>query len=154
MRRRLAFFLTCAGLLLLIYVCSEYWQMYAGQRKLALEWQQQSAQPEVIPASDKDSLVRLTIAKINLDAVVVEGTSRKSLKLGPGHMENSARPDLPETRSSSPTGTLFSVTSTSCARGMRLTSGDGAKSTNSKLQAVVWLSPRIFRPYSSLLRRA
>jgi sortase A len=92
MRQRLALVLTCTGLLLLIYVCSEYWKMYAGQRKLSLEWQQQSAQPEVIPASDKDSLVRLTIAKINLDAVVVEGTSRKSLNLGPGHMENSARP--------------------------------------------------------------
>jgi sortase A len=92
MRQRLALLLSCAGLLLLIYVCSQYWQIYAGQRKLALEWQQQSAQPEVISASDRDSLVRLTIAKINLDAVVVEGTSRKSLKLGPGHMENSAIP--------------------------------------------------------------
>jgi sortase (surface protein transpeptidase) len=35
---------------------------------------------------------QLTVAKINLDAVVVEGTSRKSLKLGPGHLENSAIP--------------------------------------------------------------
>jgi sortase A len=92
MRQRLALFLTGAGLLLLLYVFSQYWQMYAGQRRLALEWQRQSARPENIPASDSDPLVRLTIAKINLDAVVVEGTSRKSLKLGPGHVENSALP--------------------------------------------------------------
>jgi sortase (surface protein transpeptidase) len=85
MRQRLAIFLTGAGLLLLLYVFSQYWQMYAGQRKLAREWQQQNARPENIPASNSDPLIRLTIAKINLDAVVVEGTSRKSLKLGPGH---------------------------------------------------------------------
>jgi len=91
-RRRLALFLTSAGLLLLLYVSSEYCQMYYGQRKLALEWQQQSARPQNILASDSDTLVRLTIAKINLDAVVVEGTSRKSLKLGPGHMQSSAVP--------------------------------------------------------------
>lgn len=92
MRQRLALFLTSAGLLLLLYVSFQYWQMYAGQKKLALEWQQQSARPQNILASDSDTLVRLTIAKINLDAVVVEGTSRKSLKLGPGHMQNSALP--------------------------------------------------------------
>jgi hypothetical protein len=33
---------------------------------------------------------QITIAKINLDAVIVEGTSRKSLKLGPGHVQDSA----------------------------------------------------------------
>src|ERR1019366_6580311 len=92
MRKRLARFSTGAGLLLLLYVSSQYWQMYAGQRKLALEWQQQKARPENITASDDDALARLTIAKINLDAVVVEGTSRKSLKLGPGHLQNSAVP--------------------------------------------------------------
>jgi sortase A len=73
-------------------VSSQYWQMYAGQRKLALEWRQQNARPAGVIAGDSDALVRLTIAKINLDAVVVEGTSRKSLKLGPGHMQNSAVP--------------------------------------------------------------
>jgi LPXTG-site transpeptidase (sortase) family protein len=92
MRQRLAHLLTGAGLLLLLYVCSQYWLMYAGQRKLALEWQQQNAHPENIVASNSDALVRLTIARINLDAVVVEGTSRQSLKLGPAHMEKSAVP--------------------------------------------------------------
>jgi len=89
-RQRLAPFFTGIGLLLLLYVSWQYWQMYAGQRKLALEWQQQSARPANIVGGDSDVLVRLTIARIKLDAVIVEGTSRRSLKLGPGHMEHSA----------------------------------------------------------------
>jgi sortase A len=91
-RQQLALFLTGVGLLLLFNVSFQYWQMYAAQRNLALEWQQQDARPASIVVSDGDVLSRLTIAKINLDAVIVEGTSRKSLKLGPGHMEDSAVP--------------------------------------------------------------
>jgi sortase A len=45
-----------------------------------------------LPRRLSEALVRLTIAKINLDAVIVEGTSRESLRLGPGHMEDSALP--------------------------------------------------------------
>ena len=92
MRQQLALFLTGVGVLLLLYVSFRYWQMYAAQKKLALAWQQQDARPVNIVGSDGDALVRLTITKINLDAVIVEGTSRKSLKLGPGHMEDSAVP--------------------------------------------------------------
>ena len=92
MRQQLALFLTGVGVLLLLYVSFQYWQMYAAQKKLALAWQQQDARPVNIVGSDGDALVRLTITKINLDAVIVEGTSRESLKLGPGHMEDSALP--------------------------------------------------------------
>ena len=92
MRQRLALFLTGSGLLLLLYVSSQYWQMYTVQRRLAAEWQRQSTAPANIASRDGNALVRLTIARINLDAVIVEGTSRKSLKLGPGHVEDSALP--------------------------------------------------------------
>lgn len=92
MRQQLALFLTGVGALLLLYVSFQYWQMYAAQKKLALAWQQQDARPANIVGSDGDTLVRFTIAKIDLDAVIVEGTSRKSLKLGPAHMEDSAVP--------------------------------------------------------------
>jgi sortase A len=91
-RQKFALFLSGIGLLLLLYVFCQYWQMHAAQRKLEMEWQQQNAQPARVVDSDGDALVRLTIAKIGLDAVIVEGTSRKSLKLGPGHMEGSAVP--------------------------------------------------------------
>jgi LPXTG-site transpeptidase (sortase) family protein len=90
--QQLALFLSGVGLVLLLYVSSQYWQMYNAQRELALEWQHQNARPANIGSADAHALVRLTIAKIKLDAVVVEGSSRKSLKLGPGHMENSALP--------------------------------------------------------------
>jgi LPXTG-site transpeptidase (sortase) family protein len=91
-RQRLAFFLTGVGLLLVLYVSCQYWQMYAGQKKLAVEWQQQNARPANILDNDSDALTRLTIARIKLDAVIVEGASNKSLKLGPGHMADSALP--------------------------------------------------------------
>jgi LPXTG-site transpeptidase (sortase) family protein len=90
--QHLALFLSGVGLVLLLYVSSQYWQLHNAQRKLALEWQQQNARPANSGSADAHALVRLTIAKIKLDAVVVEGTSRKSLKLGPGHMEDSAPP--------------------------------------------------------------
>jgi LPXTG-site transpeptidase (sortase) family protein len=92
LRRRLALFLTGVGLLLLLYVSIQYGQMYASQKKLALEWSQQNAQSETAPRNESDALTRLTIAKIKLDAVIVEGTSRNLLKLGPGHMEHSVLP--------------------------------------------------------------
>jgi sortase A len=96
MRQRLAFFLAGAGLLLLFYVSGEYWAMHASQRKLLLEWQKQTAHPSSVSSNERDApsdaLTRLTIAKINLDTVIVEGSSRKSLRLGPGHVEDSALP--------------------------------------------------------------
>jgi LPXTG-site transpeptidase (sortase) family protein len=93
-RHQLALLLASVGVLLLLYVSCQYWQMYAGQRKLLLEWRQQNERPASTAGNDGDSLARLTIAEINLDAVIVEGTSNKSLKLGPGHLEKSVLPGL------------------------------------------------------------
>jgi LPXTG-site transpeptidase (sortase) family protein len=90
MQQRLALFLTSLGLLLLLYVSGQYWGIYSGQKKLAVAWHQQNARPANLSISESGNLVRLTIAKIKLDAVIVEGTSRKWLKLGPGHMRDSA----------------------------------------------------------------
>jgi sortase A len=72
--------------------------MYSSQRRLAREWQQQQERAKLQP-SDKaevrpisDGLTRLSIPKINLTAVVVEGTSHKQLLLGPGHIKDTAAP--------------------------------------------------------------
>lgn len=93
MRQGLALFLAGGGLLLLLFVGSQYWQMHAGQRELAVAWQQQNAvSPENTDQSNASALTRLTIKKIELDAVIVNGISRKALKLGPGHMEDSPLP--------------------------------------------------------------
>jgi len=74
---------------LLAYVTVQYTTMYREQKRLAEEWQQQQNQPataDVAPASD--GLTRLVVPKIHLDVVVVEGTSRHQLLIGPGHIEN------------------------------------------------------------------
>ena len=95
LRRRFASFLTSVGILLLLYVFIQYAQMYVVQRALASEWRQQNARPANAlndAGNASGALTRLTIARIKLDAVIVEGTSQKSLKLGPGHMQNSAFP--------------------------------------------------------------
>ncbi|MDP2210975.1 MAG: class E sortase [Candidatus Aquicultor sp.] len=41
---------------------------------------------------EKDPFARIVIPKIDLDAIVVEGVGTEALKLGPGHMEETAHP--------------------------------------------------------------
>ena len=83
--------LIVGGVALLIYVVSQYATMYAAQRHLTEEWQQQNLPLPAQPAGMVTTLTRLTIPNIKLDAVVVEGVNRKDLLMGPGHM-----PDTPE----------------------------------------------------------
>jgi sortase A len=83
--------LMMAGVALLIYVASQYAAMFAAQRRLTQQWQQQNLQLPTRPAGLVTTLTRLTIPSIKLDAVVVEGVNRKDLLMGPGHL-----PDTPE----------------------------------------------------------
>jgi sortase A len=86
------------GLMLLGYVSIEYGDMYWSQRELQEKWAEQQsnhskAAPDTAETPDvDDGLTRLTIPKIDLAAVVVEGTGRKQLLLGPGHMESTPAP--------------------------------------------------------------
>jgi len=96
-RRILPIVMLFAGLALLGYVATQYSQMYFAQRALAHRWaEQQAAPPSPTSSADAkpadDGLVRLSIPKINLDDVVVEGTNHKSLLLGPGHLEDTPQP--------------------------------------------------------------
>lgn len=85
--------LLIVGALLLGYVGAQYGEMFLEQRHLAREWQkqqQQAHQPSARPAaenSEDDGLIRLSAPKIDLDSVVVEGTSHRALLLGPGHLQ-------------------------------------------------------------------
>jgi sortase A len=95
---RISLALIVVGALLLGYVSVEYFTMYSSQRRLAREWQQQQELARSQP-SDKaelkrvsDGLTRISIPKINLTAVVVEGVSRKQLLLGPGHLKDTPAP--------------------------------------------------------------
>lgn len=84
------------GFVVLLYVGTEYALMFREQHVLANQWaaQNSTASPALQPtsASVADNLVRLTIPKINVDAIVVEGTSAKDLMRGPGHIRSSAYP--------------------------------------------------------------
>jgi sortase A len=95
-RKVLSLALTIVGIGLLAYVSAEYWSMYRAQRSLEAQWERQSAvaaqasgQPVLSP---EDLLTRVSIPKINLDAIVVEGAGRKQLSIGPGHITTTALP--------------------------------------------------------------
>src|SRR5437764_11155169 len=94
-RKVLSMVLLLLGVSLLGYVGSEYWGMYRTQKQLEAQWEQQAAtvrapgQPRL---AAHDLLTRVSIPKISLDAIVIEGVSRKQLSVGPGHMKDTAFP--------------------------------------------------------------
>ena len=81
------------GAALLLYVGSEYYTMYAAQKNLAREFERQNAavQQQVSQVAD-DGLTRISIPKINLNAIIVEGTSHRALLKGPGHVKDTPAP--------------------------------------------------------------
>lgn len=94
-RRVISLALVVIGVVLLGYVAGQYWGMYRSQQNLEAEWQRQAATvsaPEKAPISPDQLLTRLQIPKIQLDAIVVEGASRRELSEGPGHMKETAQP--------------------------------------------------------------
>lgn len=98
-RRTLSLALIIVGLALLGYVANAYWGMYRSQKTLEAQWERQAALANTPGAAPKltaeDMLTRVVIPKINLDAIVVEGASRKKLSEGPGHMKETATPGEP-----------------------------------------------------------
>ncbi len=80
------------GAAILLYVASQYWMMFAEQRRLAREWDRQQTSENRQTNIADDGLTRLLIPKINLAAVIVEGTNHKALLSGPGHMKGTANP--------------------------------------------------------------
>jgi len=94
-RRVMSLALVVIGVVLLGYVAGEYWGMYRSHKNLEAEWQRQAATaiaPGKAPVSPDQLLTRLEIPKIQMDAIVVEGASRRELSEGPGHMKQTAQP--------------------------------------------------------------
>jgi sortase A len=94
-RKVISLVLIIVGIGLLGYVGSEYWGMFRSQQKLEAEWERQAASmntPGQAVISPDQMLTRVVIPKIGLDAIVVEGASRKDLSEGPGHMKQTAMP--------------------------------------------------------------
>lgn len=86
------------GIALLVYVGAQYGMMFTEQRRLEREWEQQkTASLKTSPGAaasqnPQDRLTRLEIPKIDLDAIIVEGTSRRQLAVAPGHMISTSLP--------------------------------------------------------------
>ncbi len=89
-RRRLvlSYMLLLIGGSLCTYVAGTYAWIYAEQLKLLHRWKTQSTSALTYDGT----LTKLSIPRIRLRAVVLEGTSRHSLLMGPGHMAGSAVP--------------------------------------------------------------
>ena len=97
-RKTVSLFLVLIGIGLLGYVGSEYWAMYRSQQTLEAEWERQAAAVSTAgqtKLSPDQMLTRVVIPKIGMDAIVVEGASRKALSAGPGHMKETAMPGEP-----------------------------------------------------------
>src|SRR6266404_1315298 len=97
-RRYLSSVLIIVGTLILSYVASQYYGMYREQKELGQEWaKQQNVQPHK-PGNAPvrvEGLIRVSIPKINLEAIVLDGTGRKQLKNGPGRVIGTALPGEP-----------------------------------------------------------
>jgi len=95
LREWLSLFFLAVGLGLIGYVASEYWDMYHSQRQLEAQWEKQTTiatTPGLPRLSPEELLTRISIPKINLDAIVVEGATQKQLTKGPAHIKDTAFP--------------------------------------------------------------
>src|SRR5882724_9244259 len=75
LRRYLSSILIIVGALILSYVASQYYGMYREQKRLEQEWaQQQNISPQKAENTPvrHDGLIRVSIPKINLDAIVLD----------------------------------------------------------------------------------
>ena len=95
LKQKVSAALMVVGAVLLGYVGSEYVAMYREQEALHLQWQEQQSSllaSSVTAAARHDGLTRVSIPKIDLDVIVVEGTNRKALRFGPGHLKGTPAP--------------------------------------------------------------
>jgi len=89
-RRIFSGLLLATGGILCTYVIGSYTWMYAEQKKLLSEWKEQNAS-----AVATAGFTKISIPRIRLRAVVLEGASSHSLLLGPAHLTGTAIPGTP-----------------------------------------------------------
>jgi sortase A len=85
-RQLIAYLLIVSGSLLCTGVLATYSWMYWKQRSLLRQWNEE--------LSTRESLTKLSIPRIQLEDVVLEGVDAHSLLLGPSHMLNSVEPGI------------------------------------------------------------
>ncbi|GAC1645175.1 MAG: class GN sortase [Acidobacteriaceae bacterium] len=79
---------------MLVYVAWAYFSMWNNQRLLSRQWQQNHEQAVAAgqPKRVDDGLVRVLIPKADVDAIVVDGVTRRELAVGPGHIPSTPMP--------------------------------------------------------------
>jgi LPXTG-site transpeptidase (sortase) family protein len=82
-RQIASYLLILIGTVLCAYVCGTYLWMYAQQKVLLHEWKHAELNP---------ALTKLSIPRIHLQNIVLEGASTHSLLLGPAHLSDTAVP--------------------------------------------------------------
>jgi len=85
-RQLAAYLLIVSGSVLCTGVLGTYSWMYWKQRSLLRQWNEELA--------TRENLTKLSIPRIRLEDVVLEGVDARSLLLGPGHMQNSVEPGM------------------------------------------------------------
>jgi len=68
--------------------------MFYQQRQLSARWERQNSPAIATPkaADPREQVTRLSIPSIDMDAIVVEGTSYRQLAIAPGHMTETPAP--------------------------------------------------------------
>ena len=96
-RKLLPNVLIAVGAILLLYVAWSYLMMWHEQRALSRQWHQNRIQYASTTKSEPidDGLVRVLIPKANVDAIVVDGVTRRELSVGPGHIPSTPMPGTP-----------------------------------------------------------
>ena len=97
LRRRWPLALVFVGLLLVGYVGFQYVSMWHEQHIFAEEWSRQAGTGSVAPVeiNGQSGVARLIIPRLDLQEVVIQGTSYKALKAGPGHLVQTPLPGNP-----------------------------------------------------------
>lgn len=97
LRRRWPLALVSVGLLLLAYVGFQYLSMWQEQHAFAEEWSRQAGTNPAAPVevNGQSGVARLIIPRLDLQEIVVQGTSYKALKAGPGHLVQTPLPGDP-----------------------------------------------------------
>lgn len=86
-RQTVSYALIVVGSVLVLWVVGNYGLMYWKQRALLRQWNRESVVQQ--------NLTKLSIPKIGLEDVVLEGATPDSLLQGPAHLKDSAEPGNP-----------------------------------------------------------
>jgi len=100
MTRTLSFLLVAIGLLIAGAGVQSVWISWNAEKQSEAQWETQIAKrpptvTEALPVRRGEMLARLSINRLNSQWIVVEGADRKELKLGPGHLADTALPGSP-----------------------------------------------------------